>query len=451
MRMVPASIDLARVPEPVREVLARLSSAGGRAWLVGGTVRDLLCSLPVRDFDVATDLQPAAVAAAVPGIDLRDAALGTCRVADSPFGLVITTLRREFAYRDRRHPDAVQFVDDPREDALRRDFTVNALYADGASGALLDPLGGLRDLAARRLVAIGDPAVRLAEDPLRLLRLLRFSARLDHEIEERTEAAAREHALLLRGLSRERVYDELTRTFTGPRRGRALRRFVDLGFAAALMPAVAAMDGVPQPPQYHPEGDVLTHVCMVLDEVPEDDPVLSWSAVLHDVGKPPTFRVAEDRIRFDGHDTLSASMAQEILQELRAPKALRQDVEEICRDHIRMASILKMRPRRRERWLRERLFGKHLAFHRADCLGSHRDLSIHDAVVDLVAALPPVRPPLLTGADVLAAGVPQGPEVGRVLREVERVLDAADDTEPSRESALAVLHRLAAALVKPEP
>lgn len=447
--MGPASLDLDLVPLLVRERLAQLRAAGGRAWLVGGTVRDLLLGLPVRDFDVATDLLPGAVAAAAPGADLRDAALGTCRYDDAPWPFVVTTLRREANYGDRRHPDAVAFVTDPVVDALRRDFTINAIYADGATGALLDPCGGLADLSARRLAAIGDPFVRLAEDPLRLLRLLRFSARFGLDLDAPTAAAARVHANLLTGLSKERVYDELTRTFTGPGRGRALHRFVELGFAEVLLPAVAAMQGVPQPPQYHPEGCVLTHVALVLDHVPEGDAVLAWSALLHDVGKPPTFRVAEDRIRFDGHDTLSAEMAETILDELHAPKALRKAVVEICRDHIKMASVLRMRPRRRERWLREPLFAQHLAFHRADCLGSHGDLSIHGEVTALLAALPPEREVLVTGKDALAAGVPEGPEVGRVLREVERVLDASPAIEPTREEALRVLQRLAAAIVKP--
>jgi poly(A) polymerase len=200
---------------------------------------------------------------------------------------------------------------------------------------------------------------------------------------------------------------------------------VDLGLAAVVLPEVAAMDGVTQPPEYHPEGCVLTHVCLVLDNVPAGDPVLAWSAVLHDVGKPPTWRQAEDRIRFDGHDTLSARLADDVLRRLRASNELREVVVDVCLQHIRFASLPQMRPRRRERWLRSPGFGKHLAFHRADCLGSHGKLEIHDMVKTWLEALPPVEEPLLTGADVLELGVPSGPEVGELLRAVH---DAADET-----------------------
>jgi len=252
-------------------------------------------------------------------------------------------------------------------------------------------------------------------------------------------------------LSPERVYAELTKAFTVAGRGGALRRFVELGFSSVLLPEVAAMEGVPQPPQYHPEGCVLTHVCLVLDRLELPDPTLAWSAVLHDVGKPPTFRVAEDRIRFDGHDVLSAEMAEAVLVRLRAPKDVRIAVASICRDHIRIASLLQMRPRRRESWLRDPLFPLHLAFHKADCLGSHGDLSIHEAASKMLAELPSLRPVWVTGADVRALGVPEGPVVGQLLKAVDELLEeapGADGVGATRESALAILARLAAAHVK---
>lgn len=229
----------------------------------------------------------------------------------------------------------------------------------------------------------------------------------------------------------------------------ALRELVALGFASVLLPEVAAMDGVTQPAEYHPEGDVLTHVCLVLDHCPPGDPVLAWSAVLHDVGKPPTWRLAEDRIRFDGHDTLSAKMAEAILMRFAAPRELRAAVAEICRDHIRMAALPGMRPRRREAWLRTPLFAKHLEFHRADCLGSHGILSIYEAAKAELASLPPLREPLLTGSDALALGVPEGPLVGQLLRAAQTALDELPDRQPSREAALALLRELVLRTVKP--
>ena len=234
------------------------------------------------------------------------------------------------------------------------------------------------DLEARVLRTIGPPERRFAEDHLRLLRAIKFAARCGLEVDAATAAAARAAAGELATLSPERAFAELTEMFVGPGRGKALELFVQFGFAAVLLPEVAAMDGVTQPPEYHPEGDVLTHVALVLGHVPANDPVLAWSAVLHDIGKPPTWREAEDRIRFDGHDVLSAKMAADVLRRFRASGELIETVGEICRDHIRFAALRDMRPRRRERWLRSAHFDKHLAFHRADCLGSHGKLEIHD-------------------------------------------------------------------------
>jgi poly(A) polymerase len=227
-----------------------------------------------------------------------------------------------------------------------------------------------------------------------------------------------------------------------------LRLFVDLGFAAVLLPEVAAMAGVEQPPEYHPEGDVLTHTALVLDQVPASDSVLAWSAVLHDIGKPPTFRRAPDRIRFDGHDQLSATMADAVLRRLRTSNDLREGVVAICRDHIKFAALPGMRPVKAERWLRTPDFARHLAFHRADCLGSHGDLRIHDFAQQALANLGPEVPPLLTGKDVLALGVPPGPDVGRLLRAVDAAIeagDAADAAAPvpwDRERALILLRDL---------
>ena len=426
------------IPTEVTECLRVLAGAGGRAWLVGGAVRDLLQGRAPRDFDLATDLTPAEVAAALPEASLDNVRLGAVRVGAAGRELTVTTLRAEDGYSDRRRPDDVCFVKEVEVDALRRDFTVNALYLDPLTGELSDPCGGRADLDRGVLRCIGAPLVRLREDALRLLRLARFAGSAGLEVDAETAAAAKDAADGLRTLSAERVYSELTDAFTGAGRGRALRCLVEIGAAAVVLPEVAAMDGVPQPPEYHPEGDVLTHVVAVLDHVPAGDPVLSWSAVLHDVGKPPTFRVAEDRIRFDGHDVLSAEMAEQILLRLRAAKSLRLEVVDVCRQHIRFASLPQMRPARAERWLREPGFERHLAFHRADCLGSHGKLEIYEFARRRLEALPPLREALLQGRDVLALGVPMGPGVGALLREVQAQIDARE-APTSREQALVLL------------
>ncbi len=430
----------AELPAFVRDVLRRLSAAG-QAWLVGGTVRDLLLGGQPRDFDIATDLRPAEVQRILPAADLRDAQFGVVSVPGTPVPLTVTTLRREAGYGDQRRPQQVEFVTSLEVDAQRRDFTVNALYLDAFEHRVTDPCGGLADLQARRLRTIGAPPARFAEDTLRLLRALRFAARCELAIEASTWAAAVASAPDLARLSPERVFTELTLAFTGPGRGRALRLLVELGFAAVVLPEVAAMAGVTQPPEYHPEGDVLTHVALVLDHVPPGDAGLAWRAVLHDIGKPPTWRPAEDRIRFDGHDQLSATMAAAVLRRLHASNELRELVVDVCRDHIRFASLPQMRPRRREAWMRSPHFAAHLAFHRADCLGSHGKLDIHALAAAEFAALPPAAPPLVTGADVLALGVPAGPAVGELLRAVHEAADEAP-TAMARPDALILLREM---------
>lgn len=426
------------MPEPVQQCVQRIRDGGGRAWIVGGAVRDLLQGRCPEDYDLASDLEPRELARLLPEPELREADLGTCRTTFGGQELTVTTLRAEGGYRDGRHPDEVEFVRDVAVDAVRRDFTCNAIYYDPLASELLDPCGGRADLDAGVLRAIGDPETRFHEDSLRLLRLVRFAASAELQIDPATAAAAAKCASLVAQLSAERTFAELTNAFTGVGRGRSLGLFVELGLADVLLPEISAMDGVEQPPQYHPEGDVLVHVKLVLDHVPAGDPVLSWSAVLHDVGKPPTFRVAEDRIRFDGHDVLSAKMAEEILQRFKAPKALREKVVDVCLQHIRFAALPQMRPVRAERWMREENFPLHLAFHRADCLASHGNLEIHAFAERTLAALPPRSEALLRGKDVLDLGVPPGRQVGAVLGAVEARMDELS-VAPTREQALVLL------------
>ncbi|MCR9247037.1 MAG: CCA tRNA nucleotidyltransferase [bacterium] len=427
-----------RTPAPVRELVDCVVAAGGRAWLVGGTVRDLILGEQPRDYDIATDQRPERIGQLIPAADLSAARFGTASVATDLGDVTLTTLRADGDYSNQRHPDAVEFLDDPELDARRRDFTCNALYLDPIAGRLLDPVGGIEDLEARRLRTIGGPVLRFREDPLRLLRAVRFAARFDFEFESATAAALNTVATELATLAPERAFAEFSDMFTAPGRGRALRLLVERGIADVLLPEVAAMDGVEQPPEYHPEGDVLTHVALVLDHVPAGDRELAWAAVLHDIGKPSTFQRAPDRIRFDGHDVLSAEMAEGVLRRLRAPRDLIDLVMEISRDHIRFAALPQMRPRRRERWLRTPNFARHLAFHRADCLGSHGKLEIHDFAARELASLPPARPALVRGQDVLELGVPPGPGVGRVLAAFEAAADEVP-VAPDREAALVLL------------
>ncbi len=436
------------IPADVMRCLERLRGEGARVWLVGGAVRDWMQCRATRDFDVATSLPPTKVAQLLPEAREVDLDLGAIRVVLDDCELTVTTLREEADYTDQRHPDRVRFVDDPARDACRRDFTVNAIYMDPWSGEFVDPCHGKADLRAGLLRTIGEPAMRLREDPLRILRAVRFAACCDLEVEAGTADALTACVPHLRQLSRERVFDELTRAWTGPGRGRALRLAVELGVADEVLPELVAMRGVPQPPKFHPEGDVLVHTCMVLDAVREGDPVQAWVAVLHDIAKPLTFERGSDRIRFSGHDVASARMAGAILRRLRSPKELREAVVEVSRDHIRFASLPQMGRSKRERWLRSPRFPMHLDFHRADCLGSHGGLAVHAMAETMLRELPPVPPPpICTGKDVLALGVPKGPMVGDVLRELHAELESLGVVD--RNTALGRLQDLVDRRFKP--
>ena len=283
-----------------RQVIAKLRGAGHQAFLVGGCVRDLLLGVKPKDFDIATDARPDRIMDLFPRSGRVGAHFGVVLVRDVFDQVEVATFRSDHDYLDGRHPEQVRFESDPREDVLRRDFTINGLMMDPDTGRVLDFVDGRGDLARGVIRAIGDPNARFREDHLRLLRGVRFAARFGFEIEPATfDAMRRDHALILK-VAMERVREELVRILTegGARRGFEL---LDAsGMLADLLPEVAAMKGVAQPPEYHPEGDVWQHTLLLLEQLRQPTPTLALGALLHDVGKPPTFRVA-DRIRFDGH------------------------------------------------------------------------------------------------------------------------------------------------------
>ena len=438
------AIDL---PAEVAEMVARVTDQGAEVMLVGGAVRDAFLERETTDLDFATSLRPAELGRIFPEALGVDEKFGICSLRTDSHDVAFVTFREEGGYSDHRHPDEVRFSDDHSVDARRRDFTVNAIYVEPGSGRIFDPFGGVADLQDGVLRVIGNARERFEEDALRMLRAVRFSAGTDLALDEDALLGLREMAGLLEKLSPERMFEELTAMFSRDGRGKALRLLVETGLAAVILPEVVELDGVEQPPRFHPEGDVLIHTCMVLDGVRPADPSQAWAAVLHDIGKPATFERAPDRIRFSKHDVLSARMAEEVLLRLHAPSELRETVVEICRDHIRFASIPEMGPSKRERWMRSPRFEQHLEFHRADCMGSHGLLDIYHFAREAYESLPAMPPPpLCTGKDVIELGVAEGPVVGEILRCVQSQLD--DCENPGRSMALALLHEAAQPHIK---
>ena len=437
-----ARVDDQRYVAALR-IVRRLRAMGHAAYFAGGCVRDLLLGVVAQDFDVATSATPDLVQAAFPRTEAVGAHFGVVLVIDHlAAGRVTTevaTFRHDGAYSDGRRPDAVRFSIDPREDVLRRDFTINGLLLDAMAydagdrveDCVLDFVGGRGDLHARLVRAIGEPSVRFAEDKLRMLRAVRFAARLEFAVDRRTMEAIEQQAENIGVVSAERVREELTKILTegGARRGFEL--LDDCGLLAQVLPEIKRMKGVEQPPQYHPEGDVWTHTLMLLEHLPGGgSATLAWGMLLHDVGKPATFTPPDpakrgDRIRFNGHVDVGVAVARSILARLRFSNDDCEQILALVKHHMQFGDVMQMKQSTLKRFLRLPRFEEHLALHRADCMSSHGKLDLYAFAKRHYVEMgeEEIRPRLvLTGDDLISAGYKPGPQFGVML-------DAAEDAQ----------------------
>ena len=427
--MVPES----RQFEAALQVVKELRAAGHEAYLAGGCVRDLLLRREPKDYDVATSATPDAVLNLFKRTFAVGAHFGVVLVADNDEEGYITTevatFRSDGAYSDGRHPDAVRYTQSAEEDVRRRDFTINGLLLDPLQSAndlrasVIDYVGGVADLDAGIIRAIGRPEARFEEDRLRMLRGVRFAARLGFDLEPATAAAIRQLAPRVHAVSRERVRDELTKMLTEGRARRAFELLDQTGLLSEVLPEVARMKGVEQPPQFHPEGDVWTHTLMLLEQLEAGCPLtLAWGALLHDVGKPPTFRRAPDRIRFDGHVEIGVAIAAEICRRFRFSNDETQQILALVENHMRFADAQRMKASTLKRFFRLTVFEQHLALHRMDCLAGSGNLDHWEFVRERWLSMPEetVRPrPLITGRELIAAGYIPGAGFKEMLRAVE--------------------------------
>jgi len=434
-------------------IVRTLRDRGHQAFFAGGCVRDLLLKREPADYDVATDATPPQVMRIFPetyavgaqfGVvlvpvakdpELTDATGSDGTAPEAPhelalvlpaakaYAIEVATFRTDVSYSDGRHPDEVRFSTSPREDVERRDFTINGMLLDPITSEVLDFVGGRNDLEAHIVRAIGEPERRFTEDKLRMLRAIRFAARFDYTIEPATFAAIQKLAPQISQVSRERVRDELTKMLTEGHASRAFSLLDKSGFLLEVLPEISAMKGVQQPPRYHPEGDVFVHTLLLLKNLPHPcPPTVAWGALLHDVGKPPTFRVAPDRIRFDGHVEVGVRMAEEICRRLRFSNDDTEQIVALVNNHMRFADIPRMKESTLKRFLRMPRFNEHLELHRLDCTASHGDLTLYDFARERLATIPPekMRPtPLITGDDLIAQGYKPGPDFKQILAVVE--------------------------------
>jgi poly(A) polymerase len=407
-------------------ICATLQRNGYQALLAGGCVRDLLLGRSPVDYDIATDALPGQVTALFPDSVAVGAQFGVVFIPGDGFKVEVATFRSDGNYSDGRRPDEVIYAQTPEQDVKRRDFTINGLLMQPETREVLDFVGGQSDLNAGVIRAIGEPDRRFAEDKLRLMRAIRFAARFGFAIEPETFAAIRRHAHEITVVSAERLRDELTKLLTEGAARRGFKLLDETGLLEAVLPEVAAMKGVEQPPQYHPEGDVWTHTLLMLEGLPPGSPAtLGWGVLLHDVGKPPTFRpVAEtgDRIRFDGHVGVGGRMGEEICRRFRFSNEDTEQILALIANHMRFKDVEQMRPATLKRFVRLPRFEEHMELHRLDCSSSNRRLQSYSFVRKLLAETPreqihPVK--LLTGNDLHEMGYKPGPVFRQILAALE--------------------------------
>ena len=406
-------------------IIRVLRAHGHEAFLAGGCVRDLLLKRVPQDYDVATSAPPHQVERLFDQTVAVGKAFGVIRVRMEGREIEVATFRTEGPYRDGRHPSSVRFAT-AREDAARRDFTINGLFYDPVRRRVLDFVGGRPDLRRRTLRAIGDPAKRFCEDHLRLLRCVRFAAQLGFRIEPQTWKTLVALAPKIRAVSAERVRDELTKLLIALHAAAGARLLSRSGLMRWLLPEIEGMRGVAQPRAFHPEGDVFIHTLRVLGHLRHPSLRLAWAALLHDVGKPPTFEKTRAkgriRIRFPRHTRVGTEVSERILRRLRFSNADREAITQIVANHMTFKDVKSMRPATLKRLFARPTFEEELALHRADCLASHgklgnvaflrrrrRELSEEE--------IRPAR--LITGKDLIVMGLKPGPLFGKILAAVE--------------------------------
>lgn len=383
-----------------------LRQAGHAAYLVGGCVRDLALSVSPQDYDVATSASVDSIRSLFSQTVPVGAAFGTVLVVREGAPYQVSTFRGDGT--------AVG-------DALRRDFTINAMFLDPETGGVIDFVGGRDDLAARIVRSVGSAEDRFAEDPVRILRMVRLAASLRFSIAESTEKAGADMAPSLSSVSPERIRDELVSIFTGPDIIRGLDLLDRLGILSLLLPEVEEMKGVAQPPAYHPEGDVYAHTRLALSLLKDPPPVLAFGVLFHDLGKPATMTVT-DRIHFYGHEERGAEMAREICSRLKFSNADTESISLLVRHHGDLCRAGEMRPGKLSRMLDRPTFEDELELHRVDALAGPGDLSTWEflkAAHEARRAAGPPKVPLLNGKDLIGMGFAPGPVFREIIESVE--------------------------------
>lgn len=404
-----------------RSVARRLREAGYIAYFAGGCVRDRLLGRDPDDFDIATDAPAETVQRLFPRTVPVGAQFGVVLVLVEDEAFEVATFRSDSVYLDGRRPVSVRFSS-PEEDARRRDFTINGMFLDPHDDRVIDYVGGQRDLQSRVIRAIGDPAARIREDRLRMLRAVRFAARLGYELEPQTFRAVRAAATMITDIAWERIGDEIVRMLTDTEGGSARRAFELLDATRLLrhvLPEIEALKGVEQSQEYHPEGDVFIHTLGLLGQLePRHSEALALGALLHDVGKPRCAARINGRITFYGHCEVGADMAVAVCQRLRRSRHTWERVAYLVRNHLRLINAPRMRLSSLKRFLAEEGIEELLELARIDAIAASGDLTYYNFCMTKLRELgrEAIKPePLLRGRDLLDLGFSPGPQIGVIL------------------------------------
>ena len=416
-------------------IVKRLQQAGFAAFWVGGCVRDFLLGREPQDFDIATNAKPEQVEKLFSKTIPVGRKFGVMIVVEGGQQFQVATFRAETDYQDGRRPEKIEFAN-AEADASRRDFTVNGLFYDPLTQKTRDWVGGEKDLLAKIIRTIGAPEERFGEDHLRMLRAVRFAAQLGFEIEEKTFSVIHLLASKIKIISAERVRDELLKLFSPPHASRGLVLLRESGLLEHILPELAATINCEQSPDFHPEGSVFNHICLMLDKLPADaNELLPWAVLLHDIAKPVTAEkdLATGKIHFYGHEKVGADMSEKILKRLKFPNKLVEEIVEAVRHHMQFKDVMQMRKATLRRLLMRETLPLELELHRLDCLGSSGNLEHYNFVViqaEDLKKLPAIRPTLLTGTDLLALGIPGGKKMGELLHEIRERQLADELTTP---------------------
>lgn len=413
--------------EMAKNIISVLRHAGHQAYLVGGSVRDMVRGAKPHEFDIVTSATPEIIKSLFQRTVPVGAAFGVMFVLQDSEKFEVATFRTEKGYQDGRRPSEVEFPAKAEEDVRRRDFTMNGLLMDTETGQIIDYVGGLRDIHARLIRTIGNPVERFSEDYLRMLRAIRFAANLDFEIDPATMEAIRENAGAICRISAERVRDELTRVLTGCNARRGMELLSSVGLLTLVLPEISALQGIDQPSLFHPEGNAWEHTLKMLGLLSMEnegraDPRLAWGVLLHDTGKAVSRTEDDAGIHFYGHSRKGHAIAAEILRRLHFSNAETETIEALVDHHMQFLNVMEMKPGRLKRFLRMPDFGLHLELHRLDSLASNSSLEYYDFCRKKLSemGIEELRPPrLINGRDLIEMGFRPGPQFSEILKALE--------------------------------